>query len=75
MDPGELAIQFWQKIPLPVPHPSIPPNYAITGLPAYLVTDGTLAPAPYQRETPLDPLSITAHGSYVIDWEDGTSPT
>ncbi len=75
MDPGELAIQFWQTIPLPVPHPSIPPDYAITGMPAYLVTDGTLAPAPYQRQTPLGPLSITAHGSYLIDWGDGTSPT
>jgi hypothetical protein len=48
IDPGALAVQFWQTIPLPVPHPSIPPNYAVTGMPAYVVTNGTLAPSPYQ---------------------------
>jgi hypothetical protein len=75
VNPGQLAIEFWRRIPLPVPHPSIPPNYAITGLPAYLVTDGTLAPAPYRRQTPLGPLFITARGSYLIDWGDDTTPT
>ncbi len=74
IDPGELAVQFWQTIPLPVPHPSIPPNYAVTGMPAYLVTNGTLAPSPYQRQTPLGPLRITARGSYLVDWGDSTSP-
>ncbi len=44
-------------------------------MPAYLVTDGTLAPAPYQEPTPLGPLTITAHGSYRVDWGDGTAPT
>ncbi len=47
----------------------------MTGLPAYLVTNGTVAPRPYQRETPLGPLYISAHGSYLIDWGDGTPPT
>jgi hypothetical protein len=70
-----LAVQFWQTIPLPVPHPSIPPNYAITGLPAYLVTNGTVAPPLYERQTPLGPLSIAAHGSYLVDWGDGSGPT
>jgi hypothetical protein len=75
IDPGALAVQFWQTIPLPVPHPSIPPNYAVTGMPAYLVTNGTLAPSPYQRQTPLGPLYITAHGGYLVDWGDGMAPT
>jgi hypothetical protein len=75
IDPAVLAVQFWQTIPLPRPHPDIPPGYAITGRPAYLVTDGTLAPAPYQRPTPLGPLIIDAHASYRVDWGDGTSPT
>ncbi len=34
-----------------------------------------MAPAPYQRPTPLGPLTIDAHGSYLIDWGDGTLPT
>jgi hypothetical protein len=75
IDPATLAVRFWQTIPLPAPHPEIPPGYAITGKPAYLVTNGTLNPAPYQRPTPLGPLTISAHGSYLIDWGDSTSPT
>ncbi len=55
-------------------HPSIPPGYAITGKVAYLVTDGTIAPARYQRSTPLGTLTITARGSYLVDWGDGTLP-
>ncbi len=58
-----------------MPHPSIPPGYAVTGKLAYLVTDGTLTPAHYQRATPLGPLTITARGSYFVDWGDGTLPT
>jgi hypothetical protein len=60
---------------LPVPRPSIPPGYAITGKIAYLVTHGTVAPARYQRNTPLGILTITARGSYLVDWGDGTLPT
>jgi hypothetical protein len=74
IDPASVAVQFWRTIPLPVPHPSIPPGYAITGKLAYLVTDGTLAPARYQRRTPLGTLTITARGSYLVDWGDGTLP-
>jgi hypothetical protein len=44
-------------------------------MPAYLVTNGNLAPSPYQRQTPLGPLYIIAHGSYLVDWGDGTVPT
>jgi hypothetical protein len=75
INPATLAVRFWQTIPLPVPKPAIPPGYAITGKAAYLVTNGTLAPAPYQQPTPLGPLTITARGSYLIDWGDGTLPT
>jgi len=75
VDPATLAVRFWQTIPLPVPHPTIPPGYAVTGKPAYLVTNGTLSPHPYQRPTPLGPLTITAHGKYLVDWGDGTLPT
>jgi hypothetical protein len=70
-----LALQFWQTIPLPVPRPSIPPGYAIAGKPAYLVTNGATNPQPFVRQTPLGPLTITAHGVYSVDWGDGTNPT
>jgi hypothetical protein len=74
-NPATLAISFWRRIPLPVPRPQVPPGYAITGLPAYLVTNGILHPAPYAENTPLGPLTIVATGSYFVDWGDGTAPT
>jgi hypothetical protein len=75
IDPTTIAVKFWQTIPLPRPRPDIPPGYAITGKPAYLVTDGSLHPAPYTEPTPLGVLTITAVGSYRVDWGDGTTPT
>ena len=70
-DPVTLAVQFWQTIPLPVPKPTIPPGYAVTGKVAYLVTNGTTAPPAYQEQTPLGQLSIQATGSYLVDWGEG----
>ncbi|MGI8493190.1 MAG: hypothetical protein ACR2KC_06830 [Acidimicrobiales bacterium] len=74
VNPAVLAVQFWRTIPLPVPHPSIPPGWAITGKPAYLVTGGVLNPAAWSENTPLGPLKITAHGYYQIDWGDPLQP-
>ena len=74
IDPQLLAQSFWKTIPLPVPRPSIPPGYAITGLPAYLVTNSTTAPAPYIFPTPLGQLRIIATGQYFVDWGDPRSP-
>lgn len=73
-NPSTLASQFWQTIDLPVPRPSIPPGYAITGKQAYLVTQGSTHPAPFVRQTPLGQLTITAVGSYEVDWGDQTTP-
>jgi hypothetical protein len=73
VDPATLAEEFWQTIPLPVPKPTIPPGYAITGKTAYLVTDGTVAPAAFVEPTPLGLLTVTAHGTYSVDWGDGSS--
>ena len=69
-NPAAYAAAFWQTIPLPVPAPSIPPGKAITGLPAYLVTGGTTSPAPFTEATPLGQLTVTAHGTYTVDWGD-----
>lgn len=73
VNPAVLAAQFWQTIPLPVPKPTIPPGYAITGKPAYLVTDGTVDPPSWTNATPLGPLTVTAHGTYRVDWGDGST--
>lgn len=75
VDPVTLAVRYWTTIPLPTPKPSVPPGYAVTGKPSYLVTDGTLHPAPYIEATPLGLLTVKASGTYMVDWGDGTEPT
>jgi hypothetical protein len=72
VNPAVLAAKFWETIPLPVPKPTVPPGYAITGKPAYLVTNGTVAPPAYQQQTVVGALHITAHGSYGVSWGDGS---
>ncbi|HET9690923.1 MAG TPA: hypothetical protein VFP61_07200 [Acidimicrobiales bacterium] len=72
-NPQAYAIQFWRSIQLPVPKPSVPPGYAITGKPAYLVTDGVTHPPAYTEATPLGQLSVTATGTYTVDWGDGAT--
>ncbi len=72
-NPVVLAQQFWQTIPLPVPRPAVPPGFAVTGKPTYLVTHGTTTPPSWTDPTPLGPLTVTAHGSYTVDWGDGTT--
>jgi hypothetical protein len=72
-NPVVYAQGFWNTTHLPVPAPSIPPGWAITGKPAYLVTDGTVAPPTYTYATPLGTLTITATGSYTINWGDGST--
>jgi hypothetical protein len=72
VSPTVVATRFWKTIPLPSPHPVIPPGYAITGKPSYLVTAGTLAPAAFSQATAVGSLVVVAHGSYEVDWGDGT---
>jgi hypothetical protein len=71
LTPAIAAEAFWESIPLPVPKPYVAPGWAITGKPSYLETRGTLHPAAWTTSTPLGPLSITATGSYGVDWGDG----
>ncbi len=61
-------------MPLPVPKPTIPPGYAITGKTAYLVTNGTTSPPKFAEDTPLGPLTIEATGRYLVDWGDPGLP-
>lgn len=70
--PEVVAIEFWKDIPLPVPEPRIAPGRAITGLPAYLETDG-YTEVDFSQDTPLGPMEIRAVGTYEVDWGDGTT--
>lgn len=74
VDPAALAVQFWQTIPLPVPRPSVPPGYGITGKLAYLVTGATTSPPPYTTSTPIGSLRVQATGRYLVDWGDPAQP-
>lgn len=71
-NPKAYAVQFWRTIPLPAPRPSVPPGYAITGKPAYLVTNGTVSPPEYVDNTPLGRLTIDATGEYRVNWGDAS---
>ena len=66
------AERFWQEVPLPSPRPRIAPGWAITGMPAYLETNGATTHR-FVRDTPFGPMDITASGSYLVDWGDGTT--
>ena len=74
LDPVTLATQFGKTIPLPVPKPTVPPGYAITGKTSYLVTHGTTKPAMYTFNTPLGQLTVSATGTYLVNWGDQYQP-
>ena len=70
--PTQVATKFWDTIRLPVPRPTTRPDYAITGKLTYLQAGDTNTPAPWTRQTPFGPLTITAHGTYTVNWGDAT---
>jgi hypothetical protein len=67
-----IAARYWERIPLPKPRPAIAPGRAITGKLAYIETRGETGHN-YTNDTVLGSLDISAHGSYTIDWGDGTT--
>ncbi len=70
--PGLIAREVIEHIDLPAPAIEIDPGFAITGMTAYLETNGTLHPETYVRPTPLGDITVDADGEYVVDWGDGT---
>jgi hypothetical protein len=70
--PAEVAEPFVRTIPMPVPDPRIPPGHAITGLPAYLETRGTLSHRVGPEPTALGSIEVHATGAYYVDWGDGS---
>jgi hypothetical protein len=75
VSPAQLAEAFWYTIHLPVPKPASSPDYATTGKPTYLSAGDTADPPSWTRATLLGTLTITAHGSYTVNWGDGSPPT
>ncbi len=74
LTPAQVAEPFVRTIPMPVPRPRIPPGHAITGLPAYLETRGTLSHRVGPEPTELGPIEVHATGAYYVDWGDGSQP-
>ncbi len=71
--PARVAQAFVRTIPLPAPRPHIAPDGTnITGLPAYLETNGTLVHQVAPTDTPLGAITVEARGAYWVDWGDGT---
>ncbi len=71
--PAQVAEAFLRTVPLPVPAPAIAPDgQAVTGLAAFLETNGTLTHAIGPEDTPLGPVSVEATGVYFVDWGDGS---
>jgi hypothetical protein len=60
---------------LPRPTLEVPPGYALTGMPAYLVTNHTLDYGPVTHDVDLGimtlQVTVTATGTTQVDWGDG----
>ncbi|MDQ3354916.1 MAG: hypothetical protein M3507_10670 [Actinomycetota bacterium] len=71
--PAQIAEAFLRTVPLPPPAPEIAPDgQAITGLAAFLETNGALTHAIGPEPTALGPISVRATGAYWVDWGDGS---
>lgn len=71
--PAEVAEAFLRTVPLPLPEPQIAPDgQAITGLAAFLETNGSLGQAVGPEPTVLGPIALEATGAYWVDWGDGS---
>jgi hypothetical protein len=64
---------------MPRPTLEVPPGYALTGMPAYLVTNHQLEYGPVTHTVDLGvavlDVTVTATGSTNVDWGDGTVAT
>jgi hypothetical protein len=64
---------------LPRPELEVPPGYALTGMPAYLVTNHQLEYGPVTHSVDLGiavlDVTVSGTGSTHVDWGDGTVAT
>jgi hypothetical protein len=74
LPPAALAGSFWAVHGADLlgrPAPSIAPGYALAGKLGYLETHASTT-RQFSNPTPLGLLTISAHGSFLVDWGDGT---
>ncbi len=66
-----VAARAWENLTtLPKPNPYIAPGRALTGKTAYVETRGELL-RNYLIDSTRGPLTISAAGTYFVDWGDG----
>lgn len=73
--PGEVVTQYWNQSArnqLPKLHASVPPGFALTGLPVYLTSTCSLNRTFYDN-TPLGTATISATGQIWVKWRAGAS--
>jgi hypothetical protein len=73
LPPAALAGSFWTLHGADLlgrPAPSIAPGYALAGKLGYLETHAPTT-RQFSNPTPLGPLTISAQGSFLVDWGDG----
>jgi hypothetical protein len=75
--PSAIAASWWQvngEDLLPRPAPYIAPGYALAGNPGYLQTNAPITQT-FTASTPAGTLTITARGTFLVNWGDGTGWT
>lgn len=75
LDPGQIVTTYWNQTivnRLPSLNYSIPPGYALTGLPAFLVSNCVLTRTFYDH-TPVGTAQIQAQGQIWIRWNSDLS--
>jgi hypothetical protein len=74
LPPGAIAGTFWAQHGVDLlgrPAPSIAPGYALAGKLGYLETHAPTTKQ-FSNPTPLGVLTISASGTFLVDWGDGT---
>src|SRR2546421_395935 len=74
LPPAAVAGSFWSLHGADLlgrPAPSIAPGYALAGKLGYLETHAQTE-RQFSNPTPLGPLTISARGTFLVDWGDGT---
>jgi hypothetical protein len=73
------AVEETIRDDLPRPELEVPPGYALTGMPAYLVTNHQLEYGPVTHAVDLGvavlDVTVTGFGVTRVDWGDGTEAT
>lgn len=70
IDPSQVVTQFWNQTvvnDLPSPQISIPPGFALSGLPSFLTANCSIDKTFYDQ-TPLGTATINAHGKLWVKW-------